>query len=116
MHDPRAPVRRPGPGALDRPGRSDLGRTRRGGRQFGLNPNTFDEAHRQSACPTLRRYPDHAYVVAFSAALTEIDMYLGPGGWSPSVTTTAGRTTGTRTRPSNDSTVEPVTTPRRRCC
>ena len=47
--------------------------------QFGLNPNTFDEAHRQSARPMLRRYPDHAYVVAFSAALTEIDMYLGPG-------------------------------------
>ena len=45
--------------------------------QFGLNPNTFDEAHRQSARPMLRRYPDHAYLVAFSAHLDEIDMYLG---------------------------------------
>jgi magnesium transporter len=45
--------------------------------QFGLEPNTFDEAHRQSARPMLRRYPDHAYVVAFSAGLEEIDLYLG---------------------------------------
>ena len=46
--------------------------------RFALNANTFDEAHRQSARPTLRRYPDHAYIVAFSADLAEIDMYLGP--------------------------------------
>ena len=47
--------------------------------QFGLESKTFDEAHRQSARPMLRRYPDHAYLVAFSASLAEIDMYLGPG-------------------------------------
>ena len=46
--------------------------------RFGLHALTFDEAHRQSARPMLRRYPDHAYLVAFSSHLDEIDMYLGP--------------------------------------
>ncbi|MDP2293763.1 MAG: magnesium transporter CorA family protein [Actinomycetota bacterium] len=45
--------------------------------RYGLGDRTFDEARRRSARPTLQRYPDHAYVVAFSGSLAEIDMYVG---------------------------------------
>lgn len=46
--------------------------------QYGLAERTFDEAHRRAARPTMHRFDDHVYVVAFSGALAEIDMYLGP--------------------------------------
>ena len=45
---------------------------------YGLAQRTFDEAHRRAARPTMHRFDDHAYVVAFSGSLAEIDMYLGP--------------------------------------
>lgn len=45
--------------------------------QYGLGDRTFDEARRRSARPTLQRFDDHAYLVAFSGSLAEIDMYLG---------------------------------------
>ena len=47
--------------------------------QYGLGDRTFDEARRRSARPTLQRFDDHAYMVAFSGSLAEIDMYLGDG-------------------------------------
>lgn len=46
--------------------------------RFHLHERTFDEANRRAARPTIQRFDDHAYLVAFSAALGEIDMYLGP--------------------------------------
>ena len=46
--------------------------------QFRLHERAFDEASRRSARPTLQRFDDHAYLVAFSWSLAEIDMYLGP--------------------------------------
>jgi magnesium transporter len=46
--------------------------------QYGLAENTFDEAYRRAARPSMRRYEDHVYIVAFSGSLAEIDMYLGP--------------------------------------
>ncbi|MCY7298319.1 MAG: magnesium transporter CorA family protein [Ilumatobacteraceae bacterium] len=45
--------------------------------QFGLGDRTFDEARRRSARPTMRRFTDHAYLVAFSGTLGEVDMYVG---------------------------------------
>jgi len=48
-------------------------------KQHGLGDRTFDEARRRSARPTLQRFADHAYLVAFSGSLAEIDMYLGDG-------------------------------------
>jgi magnesium transporter len=47
-------------------------------RQYGLAESTFDEAYRRAARPSMRRFEDHVYVVAFSGSLAEIDMYLGP--------------------------------------
>ena len=46
--------------------------------QYGLAQRTFDEAHRRAARPTMHRFDDHVYMVAFSGSLAEIDMYLGP--------------------------------------
>lgn len=46
--------------------------------QYGLADRTFDEAYRRAARPSMRRFEDHVYVVAFSGSLAEIDMYLGP--------------------------------------
>jgi magnesium transporter len=45
--------------------------------EFGLAERTFDEAHRRAARPTMQRFVDHAYIVAFSGKLAEIDMYVG---------------------------------------
>ncbi len=44
----------------------------------GLADHNFEEANRRAARPTLQRFVDHAYIVAFSGALAEIDMYVGP--------------------------------------
>jgi len=45
---------------------------------YGLLDRTFEEANRRALRPTLQRFPDHAYVVAFSGSMAEIDMYIGP--------------------------------------
>jgi len=45
---------------------------------YGLQDRTFEEANRRALRPTLQRYADHAYVVAFSGSMAEIDMYIGP--------------------------------------
>ncbi len=46
-------------------------------RDHGLGDRTFDEARRRAARPTMQRFADHAYIVAFSGSLAEIDMYVG---------------------------------------
>ena len=46
-------------------------------REYGLGDRTFDEARRRAARPTMQRFADHAYIVAFSGSLAEIDMYVG---------------------------------------
>ena len=46
--------------------------------RYALGDRTFDEANRRALRPTLARFVDHAYVVAFSGRMAEIDMYLGP--------------------------------------
>jgi len=45
-------------------------------RDHGLGDRTFDEARRRAARPTMQRLTDHAYIVAFSGSLAEIDMYI----------------------------------------
>ena len=42
-----------------------------------LSDRTFDEAHRRAARPSMQRFPDHVYVVAFSGSLAEVDMWAG---------------------------------------
>lgn len=45
----------------------------------GVAERVFDEAHRRAARPTMQRFPDHVYVVAFSGNHAEIDMWAGDG-------------------------------------
>jgi magnesium transporter len=45
---------------------------------YQLESRAFDEARRRAARPTMQRFDDHAYVVAFSGELAEIDIYIGP--------------------------------------
>jgi magnesium transporter len=45
---------------------------------YQLESRAFDEARRRAARPTMQRFDDHAYIVAFSGSLAEIDIYLGP--------------------------------------
>lgn len=45
---------------------------------YELEARAFDEARRRAARPTMQRFGDHAYVVAFSGQLAEIDIYIGP--------------------------------------
>ena len=49
-----------------------------------LSDRTFDEAHRRAARPSMQRFADHVYVVAFSGSLAEVDMWVGDG-WFASV-------------------------------
>jgi magnesium transporter len=44
---------------------------------YALTDRTFDEAHRRAARPTMQRFNDHVYVVAFSGTHAEIDMWVG---------------------------------------
>ncbi len=45
---------------------------------YHLATHAFEEANRRAPRPTMQRFVDHAYVVAFSGTLAEIDMYIGP--------------------------------------
>ena len=78
----------------------------------GLGDRTFDEARRRAARPTMQRLADHAYIVAFSGSLAEIDMYIGDGWfitirrhdeegreWDPSVAIARVKRLGDATSP-----------------
>lgn len=78
----------------------------------GLGDRTFDEARRRAARPTMQRLADHAYIVAFSGSLAEIDMYIGDGWfitirrhdeegreWDPSVAIARVKRLGNATSP-----------------
>jgi magnesium transporter len=45
--------------------------------QRGLAARTFDEAHRRAVRPTMQRFADHVYVVAFNGNHAEVDMWAG---------------------------------------
>ena len=45
---------------------------------YHLADHAFEEANRRAPRPTMHRFVDHAYLVAFSGTLAEIDMYVGP--------------------------------------
>ena len=47
--------------------------------RYGVGERTFDEARRRAARPTLQRHDDHAYIVAFSGTLAELDIFVGDG-------------------------------------
>lgn len=50
---------------------------RQAANKYGLLDRTFEEANRRARRPTLQRFTDHVYLVVFSGALAEIDIWVG---------------------------------------
>jgi magnesium transporter len=52
--------------------------------EFSLHHLAMEDAAKHGQRPKLERYPTHAFVVAYSATLAEVDVFVGPG-WLVSV-------------------------------
>ena len=55
--------------------------------EFSLHPLAMEDATKHGQRPKLESYPTHAFVVAYSAGLVEVDLFVGPG-WLVSVRAT----------------------------
>ena len=53
-------------------------------RQFGLHPLAMEDVRKRQQRPKLEHYPTHAFLVAYTAALQEVDFFVGRG-WVISV-------------------------------
>lgn len=53
-------------------------------REFSLHPLAMEDATKHGQRPKLDKYPTHAFVVAYSASLAEVDFFVGDG-WLVSV-------------------------------
>ena len=47
-------------------------------REFDLHPLAMEDARKHGQRPKLERYPTHAFVVAYSERLSEVDVFVGP--------------------------------------
>ncbi|HEX2039509.1 MAG TPA: magnesium/cobalt transporter CorA [Acidimicrobiales bacterium] len=47
-------------------------------REFELHPLAVEDARKHGQRPKLELYPTHAFVVAYSRALCEVDLFIGP--------------------------------------
>jgi len=52
--------------------------------EFNLHPLAMEDARKHGQRPKLEHYPTHAFLVAFSMALAEVDLFVGPD-WVVSV-------------------------------
>jgi magnesium transporter len=52
--------------------------------EFELHPLAMEDARKHGQRPKLERYPTHAFVVAYSMELAEVDLFVGPD-WVVSV-------------------------------
>ena len=52
--------------------------------EFQLHPLAIEDARKHRQRPKLEHYPTHAFVVAYSAELAEVDLFIGPD-WVVSV-------------------------------
>ncbi len=52
--------------------------------EFELHPLAIEDARKHGQRPKLERYPTHAFVVAYSCELAEVDLFVGPN-WLVSV-------------------------------
>ena len=53
-------------------------------KQFGLHPLAMEDVRKRQQRPKLEHYPTHAFLVAYTAELQEVDFFIGPG-WVLSV-------------------------------
>ena len=47
--------------------------------EFALHPLALEDARKHGQRPKLEAYPTHAFVVAYSGTMGEVDVFLGPG-------------------------------------
>jgi magnesium transporter len=52
--------------------------------EFELHPLAMEDAKKHGQRPKLEQYPTHAFIVAYSRGLAEVDLFVGPG-WVVSV-------------------------------
>ena len=52
--------------------------------EFDLHPLAMEDARKHGQRPKLERYPTHAFIVAYSMSLAEVDLFVGPD-WVVSV-------------------------------
>lgn len=52
--------------------------------EFALHPLAMEDASKHGQRPKLEQYPTHAFIVAYSMALAEVDLFVGPD-WVVSV-------------------------------
>lgn len=57
--------------------------------EFDLHPLAMEDARKHGQRPKLEEYPTHAFMVAYSAALAEVDLFIGPN-WLVTVRGTVG--------------------------
>src|SRR5262245_61565405 len=46
--------------------------------EFSLHPLAMEDARNHGQRPKLEQYPTHGFVVAYSANLAEVDLFIGP--------------------------------------
>ena len=46
--------------------------------EFDLHPLAMEDARKHGQRPKLEQYPTHAFIVAYSMSLAEVDMFVGP--------------------------------------
>src|SRR5947199_6451106 len=46
--------------------------------QFSLHPLAMEDVRERHQRPKLEKYPTHAFLVAYSAGLQEVDIFIGP--------------------------------------
>ena len=46
--------------------------------EFSLHPLAMEDAAKHGQRPKLEQYPTHAFVVAYSATISEVDLFVGP--------------------------------------
>src|SRR4051794_8950219 len=46
--------------------------------EFSLHPLAMEDARQHGQRPKLEHYPTHAFIVAYSSNLAEVDMFIGP--------------------------------------
>ena len=47
-------------------------------REFELHPLAMEDARKHGQRPKLEHYPSHAFIVAYTAGLAEVDLFVGP--------------------------------------
>jgi magnesium transporter len=65
--------------------------------EFGLHPLAMEDIRERHQRPKLEHYPSHSFLVAYTADLAEVELFIGPT-WVVSVSDTSWSTDGVQAR------------------